>query len=1107
MKLFDKRNIVLIMSIFLLLLMVSSVSAAEVSEDAIIGNDAAIDTITSTDTDTGSIDDVISAEVSDNPKANPSDSNESLSGDIVADASSNNDNSNENSVDDSSQDVLKASSDDEVLSADVPIDLTLHVGIGPGYDYDNLQDAIDALPYSNRNYEIVIHEGTYTGADNRDVYIRRLSSSNQNFQYLLIRAEEGANVIFNAENSTNIFDVRSNNVHIQGITFANGSGSGGGIDIIQNVASHVSIDNCTFLNCGAHTTTLQNGVLGGAIHVGSTWGNNNNFDINITNCNFEGNLAQVGGCIRTETGTHDVLVKDCNFTNNTATKHGGVTCFYGYGVTVENCMVVNNTASSDGGLHFHTSNSTVRNCTFIGNVADGQGIADDHDGYGNGFGGALGLVYNSAQPGVTIENCTFINNTAAADGGAINIQGDGGNAKIINCTFEGNNATDGGAVKIKGYNTTIEGSTFVNNTATNTSGGAIEITGANTHINNITVENNTANTNGGGIFVNGTNTTITDSHINGNGANVNGGGVYILGNNTNIANTTFDSNEAKPSIDNMDEGLGGSIYVAGNNSHIVDSNFTNNTGRNGSAIYVNPTNSKNKNYIDNCNFTENQAWSYWMPIIYNDTHVEINITGGNNILNAIYNNGPATSIFIDGDNPVIGWEASHDGADVYQDVREAYQDIEVVIYDTQGHVVYNKTLTTGLGGNVTFELSEHSDSDAWFFVVATHYEDTYYKEIVNGTACDLQPNVTVSNVTMYEGDESAQPVIVVLADESAHPIIVRGNITVYLVDSNTVIANGSTRTGFFTFEETTYFKTMPVGDYPIIANFTYIDRVYQGGRWVNITKTITGQGTLHVLPYAWELTKEIIAVNGQPYVEGMEIHVNDNITFNITVTNKVDAKITSVKITDLDSENLTYLSYEGSGWQKVDGANVWTLDNLPANGNSSLMVTFNILNYGNSINVANASIFSDKYNKSANATFKVTHVELGIVKTADPTEVYVGQNVTFTIVVTNNGDGVAHNVVITDKLNTTVFDYLESDKDGQWDGSVVTWNIGDLAVGDSATVHVIVNVTLNGTFENVAVVTSNETKNETNNRLQLLLVMRLRMRPITVPLLLLMSLL
>ena len=151
MKLFDKRNIVLIMSIFLLLMMVSSVSAADVSDDAVVGNDAAIDTITSTDTDSGSIDDVISAEVSDNPKANPSDSNESLSGDIVADASSNNDNSNQNSVDDSSQDVLKASADDEVLEA------TYTLQVGPGKTYTTLYQALnEANNYEYYNDDIII---------------------------------------------------------------------------------------------------------------------------------------------------------------------------------------------------------------------------------------------------------------------------------------------------------------------------------------------------------------------------------------------------------------------------------------------------------------------------------------------------------------------------------------------------------------------------------------------------------------------------------------------------------------------------------------------------------------------------------------------------------------------------------------------------------------------------------------------------------------------------------------------------------------------------------------------------------------------------------------
>ena len=1111
MKLFDKRNIVLIMSIFLLLLMVSSVSAADVSEDAVVGNDAAIDTITSTDTDTGSIDDVISAEVSDNPKVDPSDSNESLSGDIVADASSNNDNSNENSVDDSSQDVLKASSDDEIISIDIPeIRYSIHVSpsgsdnTGDGTEanpYATLSEALRHLTYSGTStYEIVLHGGTYTGTS-AQADIRRATSAETNFKYLLIRAADGENVVMDGGNRRQLWSVHSENVVIQGITFVNASGSGAALEIQR---SHVAVDNCTFIHCGGDN------AIGGAVHIQGyttgTWPNqvqHNVTDFNFTNCNFEQCYARVGGCMRTELTSSGVNLIGCNFTNNTATKHGAVTCLYGDGVLIENCMVVNNTASSAAGIQMHTADSVIKNTTFIGNNATGTGIGDD---YGNGYGGAIGLIYNTTL-GATIDGCTFINNSAAQDGGAINIEGKGANAIIINSNFTNNTAPKGGAIIISGNNSIIDNCTFFNNTANESDGGAVYIDGRDTTLNNVTLANNTAAGNGAGVLIDGTNTHITDStvenntaggsgaglyvdgrntvidgcDISNNNATVNGGGAYLIGSDATISNSNFTANNAIPNEDNIEEGLGGSVYVAGNNGHINGCDFTNNTARNGSAIYVNPENPSNENYIDNCTLVDNQAWTYWMPIIYNTTHIESNITGGNNILNAIYNNGPNTSIFINGTNPVLGWENSDNGTITYQDDREAYQNISVVVYDTHGNVVYNDSAITGLGGNVTFELGEHTSD--WFFVVMTHEEDTYYKYIVNATGIDIKPNITISSVVMYEGNETPQPVFVVIADGSANAIMLAGNITVYVkYNGDTLIANGTAKQGYFMFEEEEVFKTMPVGEYELTAVFNYIDKVWDERRqtYTDVPKQVSGTGELIILPYEWELTKTIVAVNGQPYVEGMEIHVNDNITFNITVKNNVDADITSVKITDLDTVNLTYVSYEGSGWQKVDGANVWTLDNLPANGNSSLMVTFNILNYGNSINVANASIFSDKYNKSANATFKVTHVELGIVKTANPVEVYVGQEITFTIEYINNGDGTAHNVTVTDEIDTDVFKII-SYGDGTLDGNVITWKVGDLAPGATGSVSVVVQALNNGTFNNTAVITCNETENKTNN--------------------------
>ena len=938
MKLFDKRNIVLIMSIFLLLLMVSSVSAADVSEDAVVGNDAAIDTITSTDT-SGSIDDVISAEVSDNPKADPSDSNESLSGDIVADASSNNDNINQNTVDDSSQDVLKASSDDEVLSADVPIDLTLHVGIGPGYDYDNLQDAIDALLNPNRNYEIVIHEGTYTGAGNRDVHIIwSYYLFNLNFQYLLIRAADGETVTFDGQNRYTLFSVRSSNVHIQGINFINANTSSeddGGVCIsITNGADHITIDHCNFTNNGRDST------YGGAIRV-----NGGSQDINLTNCYFENNTASVGGGIRSEQGTSSIHLVNCTAVHNYGSVHGGFACLFGSDTALENCTFEDNYAPSSGAVHCHNGNITVKNCTFVNNSAIGGGTNAT-----NGYAGALGLVY-TGSPGVTVIDSHFYNNTAVNDGGAVQVMGTGRDAKIINSDFENNTAAYGGAVSIKG-----------------------------------------------------TNTVITDSNFTDCNASQYGGAVQVIGSGTNINNCNFEENNALPDEDKKDDGLGGAVYIQGTNCHVTDSNFTHNTARNGSAIYVNP-NGTGDNYINNCVFVENQAWVYWLPILYdNETHkIETNLTGGNNILNAIYNNGSNRRLYINGTNPVLGWENSDGGRIPYQDDLENEQAIVITVYDRNGNVVYyNDTLKTNLSGTVSVDIP--TDTSSWFIINITHTEDHYYKYITNITAININPGVTVNNVTMYKGNESAQEVVVDVVDGNKPVANATINLTVIVNDQPIEIGYGNTSDkGVFQISEETLFKTLAPGEYKIQATCTYLYYNVTTGK--NETKTVVGNGTLKVLPYVWDLTKTIIAVNGQPYTEGMEIHVYDNVTFNITVSNQVDADITSLKLVDLDTNSLHFIGSEESDWSYIN--NYWTLANLAAKQNSSLILTFNITQVGESINVATASIFNGKEEKSAEASLTADKCPSSVNGT-DVTVVY-GEDIVVTVA-SENATAVIYNI-------------------------------------------------------------------------------------------------
>ena len=368
-----------------------------------------------------------------------------------------------------------------------------------------------------------------------------------------------------------------------------------------------------------------------------------------------------------------------------------------------------------------------------------------------------------------------------------------------------------------------------------------------------------------------TNTVFTD-----NNATRYGGAAQLVGNNISITNSTFEYNNAIPDESKIDDGLGGAIYISGRNAHITGSDFTNNTARNGSAIYVNPngTGTNYVNYIDNCTFVENQAWVYWLPIVYNNqtNTIETNLTGGNNILNAIYNNGTRQQLKINGTSPLDGWQAyvAAGSKDPYQDDLEFDQEIIIVVYDRQGNVVdgFPMTQRTNISGSVSVSVPENSEN--WFIINVTHTEDPYYKHITNITAININPAINVSDVIMYEGNESAQDIYINLTNNgkglSNEPI----NVTVIANGTEYVLSldNKTGDDGILHISESTYFKTFTPGEYVITAVYSYL--YWNDDTKSTETKTLTATGTLTVLPYEWNITKTIIAVNGQPYTEGME---------------------------------------------------------------------------------------------------------------------------------------------------------------------------------------------------------------------------------------------
>jgi len=353
-----------------------------------------------------------------------------------------------------------------------------------------------------------------------------------------------------------------------------------------------------------------------------------NVTLKLENLTFEdGNTSNYGGGVYCG---NNLIVNDCNFTNNSADGGGG---FDSDGsVTVSNSTFTNN---SGGGFYSYGS-ATVNNSTFTNNSGRGfysEGSATViNSTFTNNSGGGF-YSYGSA----TVSNSTFTSNSAANYGGGF--CSETGSVKEINSTFMNNSAYEGGGF-FSGDSATVSNSTFTNNsgggfeadgsatvsnsTFTNNSGGGFEADGSVTVSNSTFTSNSTVNSGGGFCSYYGS-ATVSNSIFTNNSSGY-GGGFYSYGSAT-VINSTFTSNSVNDGgegggfdshtgstkvinsifISNIADDGGGFSSDAGNSSTVINSIFIGNSvdnGGEGGGFYscgpvtvINSLFSKNKNTI------------------------------------------------------------------------------------------------------------------------------------------------------------------------------------------------------------------------------------------------------------------------------------------------------------------------------------------------------------------------------------------------------------------------------------------------------------------------------------------------------------------------------
>ena len=302
---------------------------------------------------------------------------------------------------------------------------------------------------------IMIASGEYKGIDDN---IGLTIVKNLNF----IKYGDGE-AIFDAEGLSRILTVNSTSVNITGLTFKNGNSTNGGAIFISHEISKSNI-KATFINNTAEEH-------GGAIYIvsGGISGNLNSIFINNT-ASYEGGAIYIdsGGISGNVNGT---------FINNKA--GSGSAIFIAGDISGNvNGTFINNEAKGLGAIYIYNGDASGNvKGTFINNIANRGGaiaVGDDGTVSGNikgtfinntGYyaGGAICIANSERYPNGNLEGI-FINNKAES-GGAIYIEFTYEEPVSFHGIFINNNASIGGAILVNQMyiDMNIKDSIFLNN--------------------------------------------------------------------------------------------------------------------------------------------------------------------------------------------------------------------------------------------------------------------------------------------------------------------------------------------------------------------------------------------------------------------------------------------------------------------------------------------------------------------------------------------------------------------------------------------------------------------------------------------------------------------
>jgi uncharacterized repeat protein (TIGR01451 family) len=219
----------------------------------------------------------------------------------------------------------------------------------------------------------------------------------------------------------------------------------------------------------------------------------------------------------------------------------------------------------------------------------------------------------------------------------------------------------------------------------------------------------------------------------------------------------------------------------------------------------------------------------------------------------------------------------------------------------------------------------------------------------------------------------------------------------------------------------------------------------------------------------------LIISTGIPVEEDADLEMNmsastyaatlgSTVTFTIGVTNFGPAGTTNVVITDTLPQGVTFVSDNFGATPGTNGVLTDSVATMAVSNGVTLTITVMATNVGSITNIASAVSGDPDPNSNYSQTNVVAvaaaSADLGVSLGESPNPVFDGGNVTYTIVLYNNGPSAATNVTAVNVLPAGFKPVTITPTPASSINGTITWNMGTLSNGFSATNVIVAQVSI-----------------------------------------------